>query len=75
MLWTGNYQLALGFIDKTFIDCDKNASPINHNHVLEYYYAAGMLNIKLGRLEEAEDSLEMVSFEMRRGENLKDEEI
>lgn len=48
-------------LDLPLIDADTSVTPLAHSDILQYFYYAGLIYIKLDRLEDAIDALETVS--------------
>lgn len=48
-------------LDLPLIDADTSITPLTHSDILQYFYYAALIYIKLDRLEDAIDALETVS--------------
>lgn len=48
-------------IDHPLIDADTTITPLTHSDILQYFYYAALIYIKLDRLHDAIDALETVS--------------
>jgi hypothetical protein len=48
-------------LDLPLIDADTSITPLTHSDVLQYFYYAALIYIKLERLHDAIDALETVS--------------
>ncbi|SYW74792.1 related to cop9 complex subunit 3 [Ustilago bromivora] len=58
-LKTARYaEAATMLLDLPLIDADTSVTPLAHSDILQYFYYAGLIYIKLDRLEDAIDALE-----------------
>ncbi|KAJ1038869.1 hypothetical protein NDA11_004934 [Ustilago hordei] len=58
-LKTARYaEAATMLLDLPLIDADASVTPLAHSDILQYFYYAGLIYIKLDRLEDAIDALE-----------------
>lgn len=48
-------------LDLPLIHADTSITPLTHSDILQYFYYAGLIYIKLDRLQDAIDALETVS--------------
>ena len=61
-LKTARYaEAATMLLDLPLIDADTSITPLTHSDVLQYFYYAALIYIKLDRLQDAIDALETVS--------------
>ena len=49
-------------LDLPIIDADTTLTPLTHSDVLQYFYYAALIYIKLDRLQDALEALETVSI-------------